>query len=363
MHNELSKIKVLGQSIWLDSISRQMIRSGELQEKVDDGITGVTSNPSIFQKALANENIYDQSIKGIFDSGEKNPKKIFQFISIKDISDACNVLLPTFNNSNGADGFVSIEIDPKFANDTEASIEEGRYLSQSINKPNVMIKVPGTEAGFPVIENLIGSGINVNVTLLFSRNMYRKAAQAYIKGLRHISKTNPEKIKSVRSVASFFISRIDTAADSIITDELSVNRGKVAIANAVLAYQDYKEIFSDEDFLYLENLGAKKQKLLWASTSAKNPSYDALMYVKNLIGKDTVNTLPEATLATIKDNSNKYEIKIESELQSYKKVMNDVSEVLNIDDITTTLLDDGVRLFRESFDSLLEEIDSKTSNY
>ena len=363
MHNELSKIKVLGQSIWLDSISRQMIRSGELQEKVDDGITGVTSNPSIFQKALANENIYDQSIKGIFDSGEKNPKKIFQFISIKDISDACNVLLPTFNNSNGADGFVSIEIDPKFANDTEASIEEGRYLSQSINKPNVMIKVPGTEAGFPVIENLIGSGINVNVTLLFSRNMYRKAAQAYIKGLRHISKTNPEKIKSVRSVASFFISRIDTAADSIITDELSVNRGKVAIANAVLAYQDYKKIFSDEDFLYLENLGANKQKLLWASTSAKNPSYDELIYVKNLIGKDTVNTLPEATLATIKDNSNKYEIKIESELQSYKKVMNDVSEVLNIDDITTTLLDDGVRLFRESFDSLLEEIDSKTSNY
>lgn len=363
MHNELSKIKVLGQSIWLDSISRQMVRSGELQEKVDDGITGVTSNPSIFQKALANENIYDQSIKDIFDSGEKNPKKIFQLISIKDISDACNVLLPTFNNSNGADGFVSIEIDPKFANDTEASIEEGRYLSQSINKPNVMIKVPGTEAGFPVIENLIGSGINVNVTLLFSRNMYRKAAQAYIKGLRYISKTNPEKIKSVRSVASFFISRIDTAADSIITDELCVNRGKVAIANAVLAYQDYKEIFSDEDFLYLENLGAKKQKLLWASTSAKNPSYDELIYVKNLIGKDTVNTLPEATLATIKDNSNKYEIKIESELQSYKKVMNDVSEVLNIDDITTTLLDDGVRLFRESFDSLLEEIDSKTSNY
>ena len=363
MNNELSKIKFFGQSIWLDSISRQMVRSGELQEKVDDGITGVTSNPSIFQKALASENIYDQSIKDIFDSGEKNPKKIFQAISIKDISDACNVLLPTFNNSNGTDGFVSIEIDPKLANDTEASIEEGRYLSQSINKPNVMIKVPGTEAGFPVIEHLIGSGINVNVTLLFSRNMYRKAAQAYIKGLRYISKTNPEKIKSVSSVASFFISRIDTAADSIITDELSANRGKVAIANAVLAYQDYKEIFSDEDFLYLENLGANKQKLLWASTSAKNPSYDELIYVKNLIGKDTVNTLPEATLATIKDNSNKYENKIESKLQSYKKVMNDVDGVLNIDDITTTLLDDGVRLFRESFDSLLEEIDSKTSNY
>ena len=333
-----------------------MLVSGKLKSLVDQGVTGVTSNPAIFQKALASENIYDSAINNLTDKFGNDPKDIFQKISIEDISSACDVLMKVFKKTKGGDGFVSIEIDPKFANNTDESIKEGLMLNSSINKPNVMIKVPGTEAGMPVITKLISLGINVNVTLLFGRDMYIKAAKSYISGLRLLKDKAPEKISKVNSVASFFISRIDTAIDEAIEKEDEELKGEAAIANAVLAYNDYLKLFTSNDFKELEKFGANKQKLLWASTSVKNPKFDALMYVKNLIASETVNTLPELTLDLIKNGNNFYEDKIIDKFKKSQNIIKLIEQKYSLNSITNKLLGNGVDLFVNAFDELLDEL-------
>ncbi len=356
MNSEIQKINALGQSIWLDSISRGMINSGKLSSMISEGISGITSNPAIFQKALSSENTYDKDIKSLTNL-DGNAKNIFQNLSIKDISDACELLKPIHNNTQGKDGFVSIEIDPKFANDTEKSISEGIYLHKSINQPNVMIKVPGTKNGMPVIEHLISLGINVNVTLLFSRSMYRKAAKAYINGLNKLS---PDQMKKVNSVASFFISRIDTSADKVIDKK---SQGKVAISNAILAYQDYKNIFSRESFGQLEKEGANKQRLLWASTSVKNPNYQKLLYVSELTGPETVNTVPENVYEEITSNNVQYKDLLNSDTKYHEGIIKNVLSDDELENITDELLSDGIRLFEEAFDGLLNEIKNKITHH
>ncbi len=353
MNKEILKINNLGQSVWIDSISRGMLKNNKIESMVSNGISGITSNPAIFQKALSNENTYDEDIKKLAISGTKDPKKIFQNLSIKDISDACKILYPIYLKQNGNDGFVSIEIDPKYAKDTEKSISEGIYLHESINQPNVMIKVPGTNEGLPVIEKLISLGINVNVTLLFSREMYKKSAQAYINGLKILNKEKND-INKVNSVASFFISRIDTEIDKIIDDKY---KGKVAIFNAIKAYQDYKDIFFSKDFQNIEKFGGKKQRLLWASTSVKNPDYNALMYVKNLISSETVNTVPEDVYNEIINN----EIDYKSFQSNETKNVISLSSVndYDLENITNDLLSNGIKLFEDAFENLLNEIRKK----
>lgn len=359
MNAEIQKITSLGQSVWLDSISREILVSKKLKYLVDQGVTGVTSNPSIFQKALSSENIYDSAINDLTAKFGRNPKEIFQKISIEDISSACDVLMEVYEKTDGKDGFVSIEIDPKFANKTDESIKEGLMLNSLINRPNVMIKVPGTEAGMPVITKLISLGINVNVTLLFGRGKYIKAAKSYISGLKILKDVAPNKISKVNSVASFFISRIDTAIDNIIGNEDEKLKGEVAIANAVVAYSNYIELFSSNDFKELEKFGAKKQKLLWASTSVKNTNFDSLMYVKNLIANETVNTLPESTLNLIKKGNNSYQDKIKEKFIKSHNIIKLVEQKYSLDSITDKLLEDGIDLFINSFDELLDELSIK----
>jgi len=356
LNSEIQKINKLGQSIWLDSISRGIINNGKLSSMISEGISGITSNPAIFQKALSSEDTYDEDIKSLVNSGENDAKNIFQNLSIKDISDACELLKPLYEKTKGQDGFVSIEIDPKFANDTKNSINEGIYLHKSIGQPNVMIKVPGTEAGMPVIEHLISLGINVNVTLLFSRSMYKKAANAYINGLNKLS---VNKINKITSVASFFISRIDTSADKVIDEK---SQGKVAISNAILAYNDYKKIFSEEAFSKLEKHGANKQRLLWASTSIKNPSYEKLLYVEKLTGPETVNTVPENVYEEITSNTNQYEDLLNSDSKYHQQVIANALDENDMENITNELLIDGIRLFEEAFDSLLDAIKNKIAD-
>jgi len=356
LNKEILKINNLGQSIWIDSISRGMIKDGKIESMVNNGVSGITSNPAIFQKALANENTYNEDIKKLATSGLSDPKKIFQNLSIKDISDACKILYPVYLEQDGNDGFVSIEIDPKYAKDTQKSINEGIYLYESINQPNVMIKVPGTNEGLPVIEKLISLGINVNVTLLFSRDMYKKSAKAYINGLKNLNKEKID-INRVNSVASFFISRIDTEVDKIVNDKL---KGKIAIYNALMAYEDYKEMFYCEDFQRIENIGGKKQRLLWASTSVKNPEYNPLLYVKNLISSDTVNTVPEDVYSEIINNENHYKS------FQYKEIENLISlssiNDSDLENITNDLLSNGIKLFEDAFENLLNEIRKKYTN-
>ena len=353
MNKEILKINNLEQSIWIDSISRGMIQTGKIESMVKNGVSGITSNPAIFQKALTNEDTYDNDINKIISSGTKDPKEIFQKLSIKDITDACKILYPVYEKKDSKDGFVSIEIDPKFARDTEKSIKEGIYLYESINQPNVMIKVPGTIEGQPVIEELISMGINVNVTLLFSRKMYCESAVSYIKGLKKINK-NQVNIKNVNSVASFFISRIDTEVDKIIDNE---HKGKIAIYNAIKAYEDYEKIFSDKDFKDLEKLGANTQKLLWASTSVKNPDYEKLLYVENLLAPETVNTVPEDVYNEIINNVNDYKSFLNEEIVDLISESS-ISEK-DFESITDNLLSVGIRLFEEAFDSLIAELEKK----
>ncbi len=355
MNKEILKLNNIDQSVWIDSISRGMINTGKIKSMVENGVSGITSNPSIFQKALSNEDSYDEEIKLLTESGINDPKQIFHKLSIKDISDACKILLPVYEKKERGDGFVSIEIDPKFSKDTDKSIKEGIYLYESINQPNVMIKVPGTVEGIPVIEKLISLGINVNVTLLFSRDMYRKSAKAYIKGLEKINSEKTD-IRNVNSVASFFISRIDTEVDKVIDDK---NKGKVAIWNAIKAYEDYEDIFSKQNFKNILNKGGNTQKLLWASTSVKNPNYNKLLYVENLVAPHTVNTVPEDLYNEI--------INSEINYSNFKQSTNDTagySELIDnnqLNNITDELLEVGIKLFEDAFDALIQEIKNKIS--
>jgi transaldolase / glucose-6-phosphate isomerase len=358
---EISDYNKLGQSIWLDYLRRSFIASGELKQLVNDGLRGVTSNPTIFEKAISGSTDYDQDMRRLV-AERKTVQEIYENLILRDISDAADTLRPTYDSLNRADGFVSIEVDPKLANDSEGMVEEARRYFDALNKrPNIMIKIPATEAGFLAIKALIGEGINVNVTLIFSVEQYSKAAEAYLSGLEELSRREND-LSRVASVASFFVSRVDTMVDKELEKKAMQGlQGKIGVANAKIAYSKFKEIFKGERWEALKSKGAKVQRVLWASTSTKNPLYPDTLYVDNLIGIDTVNTLPPETLKDVLDHGNAVEDTIESDLEEARNYLRRLKSEGGIDflEFAEELEDEGVSKFDESIDSLFEKITQK----
>lgn len=356
--NNLQNIHDLGQSIWLDSFDRKLMDSGELQKLIDeDSLSGITSNPSIFEKAVSASADYDEDIK--ISGEQKSDEEIFFAFAASDIKRAADILKPVYEKSDGSDGFVSLEVSPHLANDTGGTINQARELWKTVDCKNVMIKIPGTKEGLPAIRKCISEGININITLLFGLDRYREVAEAYISGLEDRLKNN-EPIDQIASVASFFLSRIDVMIDPILKEKkLDSLVGEIAIASAKNAYQIYKEIFFSERFRNLETKGAKKQKLLWASTSSKDPAFSDVKYVEALIGANTINTLPMETIDAFRDHG-KAQDRLENDLDKAKKDLEILeNNGINIDDITQKLEVEGVEKFNKAYAQLLKAIGSK----
>jgi transaldolase len=349
-----------GQSIWMDSISRRMLTTGELARLVDSGITGVTSNPAIFEKAIAGSDDYDAALEWLLRTDpEASVVDRYEALAITDIREALDVLRPVYDRTDGADGFVSLEVSPTLADDAEGTIAEARRLWTAVDRPNLMIKVPATPAGVPAIETLIGEGINVNVTLIFSLSHYDAIAGAYIRGVERA----PEPA-GVASVASFFVSRLDTAVDAILeeigTEQALALRGRTAVANAVLAYQRYRDLFEGEPFAAAGARGARPQRVLWASTGTKNPDYSDVLYVEELIGPNTVNTVPPATLDAFLDHGEVRGDTVLADVDGAVDVVNALEDLgIDLDAVTEQLQADGVTAFADAFDRLLGAIAEK----
>lgn len=367
--NPLKALLSYGQSMWLDYIRRDLITSGKLKTMInDDGLRGMTSNPSIFEKAIADSHLYDDMLKSLGSRADLNATSRYEQIAIRDIQDAADILRPVYQSSEFRDGYVSFEVSPLLALETQKTIDEGRRLWKAVNRENVMIKVPGTAEGLPAIRQLIGDGININVTLLFAQEVYEKVAEAYIAGLEDLAKRGGN-LKKMAGVASFFISRIDTLADSMIEDKLKTAKdaqtqtllksllGKVAIANGKLTYQRYQRIFSGPRWDALASKGAQTQRVLWASTSTKNPAYRDVMYVEELIGPDTVDTMPPATVDAFRDHG-RLRNSLAEDVAGAQKVMDDLAKAgISIKEVTTRLTTDGVKLFADAFHQLLAVVE------
>ncbi|MDY7007858.1 MAG: transaldolase [Cyanobacteriota bacterium] len=370
--NHLLEIKDFGQSIWMDNLSRNIIESGELKNMIaQKGIRGITSNPAIFEKAIAGNAIYDADIEAGISAG-KSVMEIYESLVFKDIRDACDIFMPVYEQTNGLDGYISIEVPPTIAKDTESTIAEAIRYYTAIGRENLMIKIPGTPEGLPAVTKVISEGINVNVTLLFSVESYINTAWAYIEGLEARA-AKGEDVSKIASVASFFLSRIDSNIDGVIdsklkdaTDEtvkakLENVKGKVAIANAKIAYQEYKKIIQSDRWKALSAKGATMQRLLWASTSTKNPTYSDVMYVDELIGPDTVNTLPPQTIDACADHchvDNRVETNIEEAIQLIES-LKDPDININIDQVMDELLAEGIDKFIKPFTSLIDSLEEK----
>ncbi|HWC16207.1 MAG TPA: bifunctional transaldolase/phosoglucose isomerase, partial [Terriglobales bacterium] len=366
--NPLKALTTYGQSVWLDYIRRSLITSGELQRHIDeDGLVGMTSNPAIFEKAIAGSNDYADKLARL-NSSNLDAKGIYEEIAIGDIQDAADILKQVYTASKGRDGYVSLEVSPDLANDTQGTLDEARRLWKRVARPNLMIKVPATPAGIPAIQQLISEGINVNVTLLFAQEAYEKVAEAYEAGAEKLAASGGD-VSRIASVASFFISRIDTLIDGILEEKIHSAHsddehrflqsllGKVAIANAKLTYAKYKEIYSTPRWNALKQKGAQTQRLLWASTSTKNPSYRDVLYVEELIGPDTVNTIPPATFDGFRDHGVPKE-SLESNLEAARDTMQNLAKAgISMKDATDRLLVDGVKIFEEAFNKLLGAIE------
>jgi transaldolase / glucose-6-phosphate isomerase len=359
--NPLLKLTELGQSVWLDNISRGIIKNDELKNLIqNDGLRGVTSNPTIFQKAIGSGKDYDTQLRQILENDQQlSSRQLFEALAVKDIQDGADLLMNVYKETGGYDGYISIEVSPDYAYDTKATIDEAARLSAKTGRPNVMIKIPATSEGIPAIKEMISRGVNINVTLIFSPEVYEEVVEAYISGLEERSE-NFEDLSNISSVASFFISRIDTVADKAVeTAGRNDLKGKTAIANAKLVYKRAKELFGSERFKKLQAKGAKVQRLLWASTSTKNPDYPDTIYVDELIGKDTVNTMPPATIDAFRDHG-KAEATIEKDVDKAEAHMNELQNLsINFKEITQKLTKDGVDSFAESFRDLLNTIDKK----
>jgi transaldolase len=371
--NHLLEIKNYGQSIWMDNLTRDIIQSGELKDLVENqGVCGITSNPAIFEKAIYGNAIYDVDIEVGVRTGLATDK-IYESLIFVDIRNACDILRPIYDATHGLDGYVSIEVPPTIAHDTEATIAEARRYYHEIGRENVMIKIPGTEAGLPAVEQVISEGINVNVTLLFAVQSYINSAWAYIRGLeKRVAAGND--INKISSVASFFLSRIDTNIDEKIDTRLKKGvdditqeaklravRGKIAIANAKIAYQEYKKIIRTKRWQALAAKGANVQRLLWASTSTKDPSYNDVMYVDELIGSETVNTLPPSTLKVCADHcqaANRLESGIDEAYQLLES-LKDPDINININSVMDELLSEGIDKFVKPFESLMNSLEDK----
>lgn len=369
--NPLKALNEYGQVIWLDYLSRGFINDGSLKRLIkEDGLTGVTSNPSIFEKAIVGSDDYDISIRAAGGEADLGGKTLFERIAVEDIKEAADALRPVYDKTGRRDGYVSIEVSPDVATLTEDTVIEARRLWHEVGRENLMIKVPGTGPGLPAIRQLIAEGINVNITLLFSQKVYKDVVEAYLHGLEDLldGGGSPGRIASV---ASFFVSRIDTAVDKIIDERLARTddsnerraltsiRGKIAISNAKLAYQCYKRLFSGPRWSALRAKGAEAQRLLWASTGTKNPGYSDVRYVEELIGANTINTMPLATMNAFRDHG-KVHASLENNVDNARHVIATLEEQgISLDDITAKLLDEGIHLFTVAMDQLLEAIARK----
>jgi transaldolase len=350
-----------GQSVWIDFLSRDMLRSGELERRMrDDAVVGVTSNPTIFQKAISAGNAYDEQLREVIEE-ERDPKEVFLRLATSDVTDALDLLRRVWDEGGGRDGYVSIEVDPTLAYDTRGTIEEAQRLHDWIDRPNLFVKIPATEPGLPAIEEMISRGRPINVTLIFSLERYAEVAEAYIRGLERLVDGGGDP-RAVASVASFFVSRVDTEADRRL-DELGGHdelRGKLAVANAKLAYERYKEIFAGERWEALAAAGATPQRCLWASTSTKNPAYRDVLYVEELIGPMTVDTMPEETIEAFQDHG-EVAPTLEQGIDEAKRVFDEIGAAgVDYDDVTDTLEREGVEKFSDSFADLLDGIRAKS---
>ena len=371
--NLLKELLSYGQSMWLDYIRRDLFTTSKLKTLIeDDGLRGMTSNPAIFEKAIADSSLYDDVLQSLATQKNLSATAKYEQIAIRDIRDAADGLRGVYEESNFRDGYVSLEVSPYLANKTQETIDEARRLWKTVQRDNVMIKIPGTAEGIPAIRRAIGEGINVNVTLLFAQEVYEKVAEQYIAGLEDLA-ARGGNLKKMAGVASFFISRIDTLIDSLLNDRLKATSdsnqqallkslmGKVAIANGKLTYQAYQRIFSGSRWDKLAAKGAQTQRVLWASTSTKNPNYRDVIYVEELIGKDTVNTMPPATIDAFRDHG-RPRPSLTEDIPGAKKTMEDLAKAgISMKEVTDKLTVDGVKLFSDAFDKLLAAVERSTA--
>ena len=355
--SRLDRLSALGQSVWIDYLSRDLLHSGELARKMEqDAVTGVTSNPTIFQKAISQGSAYDDQMRDLLEH-EDDAKEIFIALAGRDIGEACDLMRRCWDEGKGLRGWVSMEVDPNLAGDTEGTIAEAKRLATLVAKPNLYVKIPATKPGLPAIEEMIASGQSINVTLIFSIERHREVMEAHIRGLERLVASGGDPRK-VGSVASYFVSRVDTEADNRLEGHPEL-QGKLAVANAKLAYQSWKEVYAGERWAALEAKGAAKQWCLWASTSTKNPAYRDVLYVEELIGRDTVNTMPEETIEAFQDHG-EVELTIERDIDEAHRVFEQVEAAgVSVDDVTRVLEEEGVQKFADSFKELLDGIRAK----
>ncbi len=369
--SRLHAVYELGQSIWYDNIRRGVITSGELQRLIDDdAVVGITSNPTIFEKAIDGSTDYDDALRALVRQGITEGSQVFEALSIEDIQMAADVLRPIFDRTNHVDGYISLEVTPGAANDTQATIAEVRHLFTRANRPNVFIKIPATPAGIPAIEQMIYEGVNINITLIFALEVYEQVTQAYIRGLEHRLRDGLP-VRDIASVASFFVSRVDTLVDKLLEDKIKATsdsaeqqklkalEGKAAIANARLVYQEFKRIFHAPRFETLKHSGAHVQRPLWASTSTKNPAYRDVLYAEELIGPDTVDTMPLETIENFRDHG-RVGLTIENNLPQAHTELDALEQVgIHYHAVTQQLQDEGVQKFADSFHELFNGIAEK----
>jgi transaldolase len=366
MKNTIQQANVHGQSIWYDNISRGMIESGELRKLIDQGVTGLTANPTIFEKAISGSADYDLDLLHLAAAG-KSLNEVYEGLVIRDIQAAADLLRSAYDRSEGVDGYASLEVNPHLASDTSGTVAEARRFFNQLDRPNVLIKVPATPEGIPAIRQLIGEGVNVNVTLIFSLDTYEQVREAYVAGLEQLAQGGGD-LSKVASVASFFVSRVDTAVDNELnrlsgngSGDLSGLMGQAAVANARLAYRAFQETFGTQRFAALKARGARVQRPLWASTGTKNPAYSDVLYVDSLIGPDTVNTMPDATLEAFLDHG-QVSVTVTQGVAEAQQVIKSLENAgVSISGVTARLLADGVKAFADSFDQLMGNIEGKLS--
>jgi transaldolase len=367
--NRIKQLLDLGQSVWQDDISREMLRNGEIQRRIDEGVRGLTSNPTIFEKAIAGGTAYDDQVARLLREG-RDAAAIFEALSVADIQQACDLFRPIYDASDGHDGFVSIEVTPGAARDADRTRREAKRLWDEVGRPNLLVKIPGTAEGAPVIEEMLTAGININITLLFSIAAYERVAHAYVNALK-ARRAAGKPVARIASVASFFVSRVDTLVDKLLDQKiagassdadkakLQSLKGKAAIANAKLAYLRFQEIFSGDDWEALAAAGAAVQRPLWASTSVKNPAYPDVLYVDNLIGPETINTMPRPTIEAFLDHGVVART-VDRDLDAARQTMTDLAAAgIDITAVTDQLEEEGIAAFAKSYDSLLAGVESK----
>ena len=359
--NRLQRLSELGQSVWIDNLSRPLVREGGLTRLMEeDAVVGVTSNPTIFQKALAEGDAYDEQMREVI-ANEQDNTEVFLQLATRDVADACDLLRPVWDRGGGRDGYVSIEVTPDLAYDTEGTIAQAQRLHEWIDKPNLLVKIPATEPGLGAIEEMIARGRSINVTLTFSLHRHAQVAEAYLRGLERLVESGGDPT-TVASVASFFVSRVDTEVDNRLDavgghDEL---HGRTAVANAKLAYRHYLETFAGDRWEALAAKGATPQRCLWASTSTKNPAYRDTLYVEELIGRDTVNTMPDSTIEDFQDHGEIRGLTVEEDVEGARATLEALAKAgVDYDDVTATLEREGVEKFDASFKELLDEVARK----